>query len=1720
MKVGGAVRAQVRFVSAADDNPTEPFPSLLQPPEPGRLDPDSIDGILRSISMEFDVILGRTDRVQADCARLRARLAVPPAAEDLEHLRRLLPLLRLRAGPIGGPLFDLLEGAVVGCADPWPLLEGMLAARDVSLQRRALQLAARLLASRVVSRRAARFLAERVETEGCPLGEAASLRHIGEIVRRSAGAVPGTDPVVALYVGDEEAALRRLAARVLDLEERPVATDLCERILGPEAHAFLAPYLAYTRAGHLDLLHLAPVPGAPPPVLPALRRAQAVCGRETLCRVLAEIGWSRVNLGLEARPVVAVRLGRSLPFMVAPSEAPLIESCPGARRISETTLFIAHGGALGAGIDADGGEDPVARFRVFNLAHAELLADILDVAPLTRDKVGRILARMDRIVESFLGLFAAHTEECTILPGLYRDLRTRILSELEGESHGPQLSAELTRLVQTFEDPRALGEVRTLHGLKRYLHQRGLRLGMRLVDRGRATNRTVDLATASATQAPKVVRCIAYVDFDAAPSGTAYDSGIPPPVARVVDALALQLLHGQESPPGIRIFCYGNEVQHFLLYGNHPAFLRIDYAPPLRGGMIDLECYGVSKHELSVHPDPSLAAIARFLRRLDFDCSVDGTRIHARYDKERAVDLRDLREKAAALFRLIAYLMDVDWVIGSLDLDAEAREKVAEAWAERFARWGVLPIGELLTGDRTGILEAVEEGPAGRRELRWSGVGPYRDRFGEAPRAALFAGIRAAVEKLGLDPCALLEGDLDRPVGQTEVERDLLRSLREAVARGEIVLSGGALVPRSRELFRREHEALALAEILDSGDDAILAAARVARLVAPLERMLQFRTTGAVEGHEVQSARLALRGEDVGLFALRDARGAIRLALFARDEILWRRRDAASGPWERSASCDASELASLLRGSDLLPAAEPLPEIARAEAGAIRELFAYANPSRGTPPLPGERIVTGLRASPGRAVGRTVFGTAGRDPADLRGAVLVTPSARPEDNVFLYRCAGIVSTGGGILSHAGLIAIQFHKPSLIVSGRWERQADGSLALRCRTLQYREEEHEVAGRRVTVRHGIREPEHRLREGDLVVLDADLGALTVLGQGRDALALHDGLRQLGDAGRRLERSEDPTEVLVLRGRRLRARHQIEKLLARLVDPILARHAVDELLVGEAFSGTATRRAEQSELLEMMFANPTVGSAAREHLARLTTELGRRYRELHARAARRIPVAASLFEVLSLRLELLRLRNVLEDAAVAPGPCGFDAPPGVAAGADVESLARDRLDELRRDAASLARAAAEGPRLDPRLRHMLRRLDRLDDVLRTPEDEREPFRRLGRRLQYRDDAARRSFEHRRVLGLEDGGFELSSLIGWKAANLAEIERLGGEGLIPAWFVVADRGFQEMLDAPFDRTGRGTEDLPEGARSLRQAIDAILRSSLGDRQKSDRIRELWNRATVRPDLADEVAAAYRALAERPSPAAAPDDDPSRPFVSIRSSAREEDAEMAVPAGEFETFLFVRGEEAVLEHLKRAWSALWTERAIHHRAVLGTAPERIGGGIIVQRMVVSRVSGVLVTVNVAEGEPREMVINAGLGLGEGIVSGTVAADHVVVAKEGDLEVEPPRFHYITSDKPEQVVFNRRAGAGTVRVGTLSHQRLRPALEYVELCALVRAASRLEAAYGHPLDIEFGIEGPRLWLLQARPVAMFLSMWRDSVARHPLAPDCGAVRAARQGGRS
>ncbi len=455
------------------------------------------------------------------------------------------------------------------------------------------------------------------------------------------------------------------------------------------------------------------------PSLASLKRAEALAGETLLREVIARLGWARLNLGLEVDPQVAITLPGSFPFLVSREEAPFFASLAGVEPVRELTLFIAHGGMAGAESASEDSGGTVARFRGYNLAHAEALADILDLAPLTREKSLRILARMDRIVEDFTALFARHADECARLPAMYRELRGRVIAELERDGGDATLSTELTRLVQMFEDPRSLDEVRTLHGLKRYLHQRGLRLGFRLVETARATNRTRRISSLP-TRTGCTARAPTSATWISSRRSPKRERSIPFPVRVAVEGFARQLARGQTAFPGLSVFCYGNEVHYYLAFGNHPAFLRIDYSPPLQGGMIDLEYFGVSKSELNQHPDPDLRALRACFRRLDFDVQVESTHVRARYDKERALDLGAICEKAGALFRLAPHLMDVDWAVGGLRLPPDARGKVAEAWADFLARWGSLPSDRFLTRDRQGILVGLVRAPGGPRELVWT----------------------------------------------------------------------------------------------------------------------------------------------------------------------------------------------------------------------------------------------------------------------------------------------------------------------------------------------------------------------------------------------------------------------------------------------------------------------------------------------------------------------------------------------------------------------------------------------------------------------------------------------------------------------------------------------------------------------------------------------------------------------------------------------------------------------------------------------------------------------------------------------------------------------------------------------------------------------------------------------------------------------------------------
>ncbi|MBI5067791.1 MAG: hypothetical protein HZB56_06085 [Deltaproteobacteria bacterium] len=1453
-----------------------------------------------------------------------------------------------------------------------------------------------------------------------------------------------------------------------------------EARIGPAAAAFHQSYLDHGGATRAEVERCLAAHGGLP-FEEGLRAAEQWLGPALLREAVSRLGFERFCHGLAALPRVGLSTDGSFPFLLSPAEARLLVSAVPAQVLWRRMLLVAHGSEPDTGAPVATSDEAVQRFRAYNLVHAALLEEILAVAPVDREKADRILGLVDRVVVDFAFLFEQVSDEARQVAGTWQRLRSQMQADLAREPVRGPISGEAVRRLQAFEDPRHLDDVTTVHGLKRYLHQQGLQLAFRIFRPELGANRSVDLLVASEREILVSERPIRYLQLEACdPVGPAR---LPFAVSLLAEALGRQLLLGRKLP-SVTVMGYGNEFQIYVRYRNHPAFLRLDLSPPLRGGMLDLEYYAVSQYEMAQHPDLSLQGMQRVLRTLELDVSKDGFRLKARYDKERASDMGDILAKVRALFELLPYLMDVDWVIGDLDYPVGVRAEVAAAWAGFFGRWAVLPWPEVLASGRRKVVLGVEADAAGPREVTWDGRGHYRDRLGDAPAGRFGEALGAELERRGLAAMTAGVAAPRAPWGQALLDEAVLRPLAEAVARGEAQEAPGGFEPVPADRFQREHEAVRLAEILDEGGPALEQAVRLAGLVRAVERQVRFRTSGSVQGYAVQSAALPVAPRPVGLFVLRDAQGIVRLALAAAGGVLYRRRRAPEEAWSRPDDLAADDLIRRLRGFNYLVSG-PDPACSPEDVEALRGAFREPSP-RPVPRLAtGERIIPATVASPGRATGFACFLTAGLRPEELEGAVLVARTIRPEDAPWLRRAAGVLSTGGGILSHAGLIALELQKPAVIVAGRWSGGAGTREVLLYRRPVWREEELTRGRYRVVCRLEPREVEEAMEPGDLLVVDAERGSLGVLGRDAHAVALHQDLRLLEVASAALAVTASDAEVLASRGRLLRAAHQLERLVARLADPALARHAARELLARPRAPEAPEGRRQRARLLSLLLQSPTCGAEARGTATALLHELRARLSASTSAALAEVPRLATPAEVLFSRLGVLRLGETFADAREllaepSPGPEPAD-------GERLEEVCRQRLEELCAAMASRAGAAAREPAQAWRLRHLVPRLQQVMATLGRPAS-------AGPWL---PPAAEGPAPALQPLVLEEGagGIELAARVGAKAAGLGEITRVLGRGATPRWFAVTDAAFRRALEQPLPEAVRAALEL--GPCELGAAIAAIAgRTRWSARRQADGIREAWLAAPLPEEVAREVTAAYAALA-------GPGQEPE---VAVRSSGREEDTELSSWAGQFDTFLCVRGAASVLEHLKLAWAGFWTERAVEQRRLIGEAPLGGGGGVVVQRMVDSRVSGVLHTVCAATGQLREMVINAGLGLGEGVVSGAVEVDTVLVSKDGDLFSDEVRLRYRVGDKRERVVRDPDRPASTRRQETLYHQRFRPALEYVEICELVRAAARLEEAFLEPLDIEFAIEGRDLRILQVRPVPVFAAAWRDSSAHHPLCP--------------
>jgi pyruvate, water dikinase len=223
---------------------------------------------------------------------------------------------------------------------------------------------------------------------------------------------------------------------------------------------------------------------------------------------------------------------------------------------------------------------------------------------------------------------------------------------------------------------------------------------------------------------------------------------------------------------------------------------------------------------------------------------------------------------------------------------------------------------------------------------------------------------------------------------------------------------------------------------------------------------------------------------------------------------------------------------------------------------------------------------------------------------------------------------------------------------------------------------------------------------------------------------------------------------------------------------------------------------------------------------------------------------------------------------------------------------------------------------------------------------------------------------------------------------------------------------------------------------------------------------------------LAAVLAAAYEALSRRV-------DLPDVP-VAVRSSALDEDGDLASFAGQHETELNLVGFDDVLGAVARCWASGRNERAMAYRKQQGIDTEEVRLAVLVQQLVTADTSAVVFSANPVSGNRDEVVVTASWGLGESVVAGTVTPDTWVVRK-ADLAVKEERI-----GAKERMTVAVTGGTREVSVPRLLRERA--SLSSVQVAELAELAVKLEETMGRPVDIETAFAGDLLYLLQCRPI--------------------------------
>lgn len=277
-------------------------------------------------------------------------------------------------------------------------------------------------------------------------------------------------------------------------------------------------------------------------------------------------------------------------------------------------------------------------------------------------------------------------------------------------------------------------------------------------------------------------------------------------------------------------------------------------------------------------------------------------------------------------------------------------------------------------------------------------------------------------------------------------------------------------------------------------------------------------------------------------------------------------------------------------------------------------------------------------------------------------------------------------------------------------------------------------------------------------------------------------------------------------------------------------------------------------------------------------------------------------------------------------------------------------------------------------------------------------------------------------------------ADIAGGKGASLGEMTQAGIP--VPPGFVVLSNSFEQFIKET----------------DLVQEIDAVL-SSVDHRAihtveaASEKIKELILSRDMPKDIETDILKHFTELDTQ--------------YVAVRSSATAEDGMDHAWAGQLESYLNIT-KDGVLEKVKHCWASLFTPRAIFYRFEKGLHTTKISVAVVVQKMVNSELSGIAFSVHPVTEDYNQLIIEAGFGLGEAIVSGSVTPDSYVVEKEPRKIVDV------------NVSNSQRSGSQVLNEAQI-----------LELSGIVLY---IEKHFGFPVDVEWVYDEGKFYIVQSRPI--------------------------------